>query len=583
VGAVFVLYALAGIPAFLPGWPGDPSRLTQACGCQDSNLQAWFLQWTPFALLHGHNPFVTAWIEVPRGANLAVNTSTFLLGLLGAPLTLLAGGVATLSVWMFLAFPLSGTACFVLLRRWVAWTPAAVVGGLFYAFSPYVVAQAAGHVNLVVVPIPPLVALVLDELVVRQRRRAVPAGIALGLLGAAQYLISAEVFAGTVVVATVGVAFVALARPRQVAARWRHAAAGIAVGAALCAAIIAYPLWVQLGGPDRFAGSAHGTYPFQADLLGLVVPSLHQLIAPASALTMSNRFIVGNTTENGSYLGIPLLVGFVALVLWRWRRPLVRFAAAMVVAAELLSLGPTLTVNAHATGFPLPDRLFQHLPQWTSFLDARFALYADLFMAVLVAVGLAEIRQRLRAHGVPRLVAPALAAAAVLVPLLPAWPYASAATDVPALFGSAALAREVPAGSVALTYPYPTSTDARAMTWQARSAMRFRLMGGYALEPSPGGTASFDPYPPSLAQVPATLLADQQGVAPSVLLPGVSPATPTDVRQYVALYRVDTVVVEPVGAHPGRAVALLRSALGAPVREGAVLAWFHLQGRTPKP
>lgn len=578
VVVVLIVYAVCGLPAYLPGFPGDPNRLTTACGCQDSLMQSWFLAWTPFSIGHGLNPLTTTWIEVPHGANLMLNTSAPLLGALGAPLTVAVNAVATMNLWLFLAFPLSATACFVLLRRWVDWTPAAMVGGLVYGFSPYLVAQASGHLNLVMVPIPPLVLLTLDELVVRQRRRPIPVGVALGVLGAAQYLIATEVFAATAVLSLAGVALVALAHPRSVVRRWRHALKGVTVAAVVCLALTAYPLSVQLGGPDRFTGSAHGTYPFPADLLATVVPSVHQLLAPASALGLSNGFILGDTTENGSYLGIPLLVALVALVVWRWRHPLVRIAAAMAVVAELLSLGPTLTINGHATGIALPDRLLDHLPQFTSFLDARFSLYVDLFCAVLVGVGLAELRRRWPAtRRWMRVGVPGAVAVVTLLPLLPAWPYASSATDVPPLFSSAVLARDVPPGSVALTYPYPEPSDARAMVWQAAAGMRFRLIGGYALEPGPTGTASFDPFPPSMDEVPATFVADEEGVPPPAVLPGTAAATAAQTRRFLRRYRVDTVVVERVGARPQRAVSLLRAAIGrAPLSEGGVDVWFHL-------
>lgn len=584
--AAFVVYGLLALVAHWPAWPGDPSRVP-GCPCGDMVEQLWYLNWTPFALLHGYNPLLTNFLDFPRTVNLGDNTFMPLLGILGAPLTLGFGAVSALTFWYWLALPLSATACFVLLRRWVQWQPAAFVGGLLYGFSPYMVGQDVGHLFLIFVPFPPLVLLLLDELVVRQRRHPIAVGAWLGVVAAAAYLVAPEVAASTAVMTVVGLALVALARPRSVVLHARHAVIGLAVAACLCGVLIAYPAWIEVAGPDRFVGSVHGTYPFQADLLALIVPSVHQLLAPTSLVTVSNHFIFGDTTENGSYLGIPLLLLLVFIVVRLWRLPLVRWAAAMALAAEVLALGPYLTVDGHDTGVPLPDALLDHLPQFANFVFARFSLYVDLSVAVLVAIGVDQLvrhrppvrlRHRRRGRMAGR-VTPVLfgtAVAVALVPLLPAWPYGSSPPGAPAFFTSAALDR-VPPGSVALTYPYTQDPTDQAMLWQVAAHMRFKLMGGYVIIPGPPGTTSYDPFPPTLQSVPATLMADAGGTTPAAELPGATTATPADVRRFVATYHVDTVLFDPIGAAPGKALALLEAALGPPRRGGGVDAWFHLQ------
>ncbi|MHB1776854.1 MAG: hypothetical protein ACYCU7_12825 [Acidimicrobiales bacterium] len=596
-----LVYAVLALAAYWPIWPGDPGRIP-GCACGDQAEQVWFLSWTPLALLHGHNPFVTGFVDYPTGVNMAVNTLMPGLGLLGTPVTVLWGGVATLNLFLWLSFPLSAAACFVLLRRWVRWTPAAFVGGLLYGFSPYAAGQGAGHLHLLFVPLPPLVLLLLDEVLVRQRARPWLAGGALGLAAAAEYLVSAEVFGSTLALAVVGTALVVAARPGRLAGHLRHAAAAVATAGAVCLLLVGYPVWLELAGPHRFTGSAHGSYPFAADLLGLVVPSVHQLVAPAQMVAVSNRFILGDVTENGSYLGIPLLVLVAVVVVGRWRRPLVRFAAAMAVAAELLALGPTLTVDGRSTGVPLPDRLLDHLPLFASFVDARFSLYVDLFVAVLLAVAVDELHRtwtapgrRVVADDAPRRhrmaelrrrrrrwVAPAGLAgtlAVVLVPLLPNWPYPSVPVTVPPLFtsaGDAAALDRVPVGTVALTYPYTDPASDQGLLWQAASGARFRLLGGYFLVPGPTGAASFDAFPPALDDVPATLAADDQGTTPGAVVPGATAASPADVRRFLRHYRVATVLADPVGARPQQALRLLRAALGAPTAVGGLDVWFDV-------
>ena len=111
-------YALVALLAYRPILPGDGTRLP-SCACGDLVQGVWFLRWTPFALLHGLNPFLTDFIGYPSGVNLAQNTSMPLLGVLAAPVTWVAGPVAGLDTLLWLSFPLSATAAFVALRHWI--------------------------------------------------------------------------------------------------------------------------------------------------------------------------------------------------------------------------------------------------------------------------------------------------------------------------------------------------------------------------------------------------------------------------------------------------------------------------------
>jgi hypothetical protein len=56
---------------------------------------------------------------------------------------LLVSPIASVNVLLWLAFPLSATSMFFVLRRFVAWDLAAFAGGLLYGFSPYEPREAA--------------------------------------------------------------------------------------------------------------------------------------------------------------------------------------------------------------------------------------------------------------------------------------------------------------------------------------------------------------------------------------------------------------------------------------------------------
>ncbi len=161
-------YLLVSMVVWWNVWTSHPTSTT-TCGCGDTSLFTWFLDWPAYATAHGLNPLYSTAIHVPYGVNLLANTSVLAVGVVLAPVTWLFGPVATLNVALTLAPALSALAMFVLLRRWVSWSPAAFIGGLLYGFSPFVLVEPhrrppdAGSGRG-----PPLVVACLDELLMRQ-------------------------------------------------------------------------------------------------------------------------------------------------------------------------------------------------------------------------------------------------------------------------------------------------------------------------------------------------------------------------------------------------------------------------------
>jgi hypothetical protein len=582
-----VVYGSFSAIAYLHVFPANGHLLFSGAG-GDVAQETWFLQWTSYAVLHGHNPLVTTFVDYPRGANLAQNTTMPLLGILAAPISWIAGPVGAANFLFWLAPTASASACYFVLRRCVTRPLAAFVGGLFYGFSPYMVGQAIGHLNLLFVPLPPLIFWVLYELLVRRAANPRRWGAALGLLAAAQFLISPEILLDTALVAAIGLALLALARPRRAGSTARTAWGGLVVASLVGALLVAYPAFLFVVGPNRYHGSAHGAYPFPDDLLSLVVPDRNQALTPGSIASVGNHFIMGNVVENGGYVGIPLLVVLIVITVRWWRSPLVRLSAAGAVITWVLSLGPRLTVDTHITWFPLPFALLEHLPLFPSLVDARLALFTDLFVAVLLAIGIDGVlaglpswRPRPDRSRVPlAVVTGAVVTVALLIvaSLVPPWPMPAFAVSAPAFFHSTAVHR-IPPGGVVLAYPYPAGGNDDAMLWQAGEGMGFRLIGGTLLVPDATGAASFDPFPLGAEAVPAALVASYLGVSPAAVSPGV-PATPpstSEVRAFLVKFGVSTVIFHSAGVDPAAAHLLFVDALGPPdVTTGGVDAWFDV-------
>ena len=384
-----LIYGVLAVFAYLPAWPGDPHRLV-GCACGDPAQQAWYLGWAPWALFHGHNPLFTNWMEYPQGVNLAANTEMPLLGLLTAPISFVWGSVSSFSLLLWLSYPISASSCFFVLRRWTRSNLGAACGGLLYGFSAFLVAQGLGHLNLCFVPLPPLIFLALYEVLVRQSSRPRKWGILLGLLVSAQYLISPEVLTTTVLVAAFGVLVVAIARYRDIdRERLATAVRGLIPALLIAGVILGYPIYFQLAGPLSIHGPVQTIVnPYRADLLGPVVPTSAQHFAPGFATSLGDRFTFTDVSEQGSYLGIPLVL-LCLFCVWRYRRDAwVLLSAGLAVIVYVLSLGPTLVVAAHRTSFPLPFDAIGRLRLLNDILPTRFALYQSFFVALVIALGL---------------------------------------------------------------------------------------------------------------------------------------------------------------------------------------------------
>ncbi|MCW2681765.1 MAG: hypothetical protein JWM62_3166 [Frankiales bacterium] len=470
-----VLAVLGHLPAF------RSLTTTTTCSCRDAPQHDWFLGWTPYAVGSGRSPWFSQHLVAPDGVNLMWNTSLPLPALLMWPVTATAGVLASHTLLAVLSFAGSATTMWLATGRFVTWGWARFAAGLLYGFSPYLVAQGTGHLNLSLVLLPPLVLLLAHELLVRQSRRPVVVGLLLGLVALAQLLITEEVLASTFVVALVGTVVLAVQHRALVRARVRHAAVGLATAAGVLSVLAAWPLSVQFFGEQRITGSVQDTSRFAADLLGGVVPTIHQALGTDATLTWG-----GNDSENGSYLGLPLVVLLVVLA-WRFRSvPVVRWASVVGLVAWVLSLGERLHVAGSETGVPLPYLLFTHLPVLHNMVAVRYSLYVVLLAALVLAVGL----DRMHASGRLRPAVALPVALLCVVPLVPDWPYSYEEADAPPYFSSEAV-QAVPEGSLALTYPVPRFPGSAPMLWQAQAGFRYRSVGGYAYTPRPDGRGTF--------------------------------------------------------------------------------------------
>ncbi len=565
VGVGLLVSSLYLVPALVSFWHVLPHLATSEpeYGAGDLAKYNWCVAWVPYALAHGHNPFITHAANVPFGVNLMDDTSVLGLGLVMSPITVLFGPYASVNLLLILAYPLSASAGYLLARRYIEWRPGAFAAGLLYGYSPYMVAQGFGHLNLSFVPIPPLVFLLLDDLFVRQRRNPVGRGVLLGVLMAAQFLISTEIFATTVLFSVIAVAVLAVWRRHEIAARLPHAARGIGAGTAVAVVLLAWPAYEAVLGAYHIHGVIAGFRIYDSALLGPLLPTSLMRFGTPHLRALGDK-IGGNVSENGSYLG-PFLVLTVIVAPFVVKKRAVRVAAVMAVIAFVLTLGVRLHIGlarfaTTTRNFVLPGALLYKIPLFNDSFPVRYTLYVALFAALVLGLALEALR---RERG--RLWMPALLAAAVFVPLTPTWPVAVGTVGTPAFFSTPAVDALSP-GEVTLVYPPATPVNSVAMNWQAEADFRFYMPGGYFVVPQqPSGSQFFEPTETIL-----TLQALEQS-QPVARTPQLRAALTSQLHSW----EVTAVVVQPVGADP---VGFFTWLVGRPpdAQVGSMIEWYHI-------
>jgi hypothetical protein len=392
----------------------------------------------------------------------------------------------------------------------------------------------------------PLMLLVLHHILVDQRRSPWLSGAALGVMAGCQLLIGEELLAMTALLGLVMFVALVLGNLRRLRGRVLHAVKAFLTAAVVFAAIAAWPLSVQLNGPQHVEGDIHERNSAN-DLQGYVLPSIQQAIALRPAAERVKDFGGGNS----AYLGIPLLLVLAAIGIRWWSKAVVRVALVLLVASAVLSLGPTLMVGTRDTGIWLPWAAVERLPLLPSLIPSRFSQLTALFAGLLLALFLHAVW----GQGGWRRWAAAAVGLVVLALLWPAGDVATEPVATPAFFTGPAV-RQLPRDSVALVLPFPNSTVALPMTWQAQADLWFRMPGGYFIGPTPEGKPRFGVNPSQGSRV---LNRIYRGLPP----PRLSHAWRRLMADDFVRWRVGSVIVGPM---PNQAVIVqfLTELLGRP-------------------
>ena len=464
---VFSLYL--GISLIYFGKIGDYRKIYFGIGTDPFGF-IWFLNWWPWAITHGVNPFTSQYVWYPEGFNMTWACSIPIGALAIWPITALSNAVVSYNILSLLAPALSAWSGFLLARYLTDNTPAALIGGYLYGFSSYEIGRMLGHLNLsLAFAVPLFVLFVVQRFrddISGPRFVATLAVTLLVQLGLSTELLATSCFFGAVV----WLIFLGCAKP---AGRHRYwALARETMLATAIAMLLAAPFLF-------FVAKGWGNVPVQinppefysADLLNYLIPTPLTLLGGTLFDEIASRF-TGNLAEQGAYLGLPIILIFVLQLRDISARAYLKPLLISLISILILSLGPSLHVAGLSTHIWLPWRLALNLPLIHQALPSRFSMYVSLVAAVTVALWLAAASQN-------RVRAARFALALVACLFVAPNPARFQWKDLPLapFFEADYIAKTLGHNRNVLVLPYGATGP--GMIWQWQSGMAFTQSGGY--------------------------------------------------------------------------------------------------------
>jgi hypothetical protein len=495
-----------------------PTRVCACIGSGDPPQYMWGLEWWPYAIGHGLDPFYTHLTWSPTGVNVANTTTIPLPSVLMWPVTATLGPMASYNVLALLSPALASLTAYLLCAEVCGRRLPAAVAGWIFGFSSYEQSQLVGHAHLFLIALLPLFGLVV---LLRCRGKLGRVGLVawMAVLFIAQMLTSTEVLATAIGFGALTLVLAWIFAPAQ-----RAVLQGVVlevIGAGVIAAVVASPFLYQVvikNSPSANPGSLTSV----TDLYNLVIPT-------GTAWLRYRQSTVGrfpaSVAEQGAYFGVPLLIAL-AVATWQLRRRLVTWlAVAVLIVSIVLSMGAHLWVGHHETIW-LPWHIVLGKPFFRAITPDRLIVYAWLALAVLLSVWLTLPGRRATWA---RWAVIALGVVAIL-------PDASTGLyrgrpSQPELFRTDAYQKVLPHHGEALILPY--GPFGYSMLWQGQSHFWFSMPEGYLLG-----------LPPAFAADPLAVAVAESATTP------ISAAT---LRAFIVHYRVQTVIVdaEQAGSWPG--------------------------------
>jgi hypothetical protein len=431
----------------------------------------WFLNWWPWAIAHGLNPFISYYVWYPHGFNMTWATSVPLAALLMWPITWLWGAVVSYNVLSLAAPAVAAWTAFLLARYLTRNTPASFVGGYLFGFSAYELGEMLGHLNLNMIFVVPLfVLLVVQRIRGDLSRPRFVAALALAMffqMGFSSELLATSCFFGAI---TWGI-FLAFATGEERRRLWT-VAGEIILATGIMVAVAAPFLYFVMQNRADVPPQIHDAAAFSNDPLNYLLP--YDLFLGRTLFWANPLPALSHYRDNAgydAYLGLPLIVILILQLRELRRRPYLKPLLLSLFAIVILSLGPALHIANVATKLWLPWGLALHLPLISQALPNRFAMYVALAAGLTAALWLAaagNARERAWRYTLAALACLCLLPNSAMVrhwtplPLEPFFEPQNVAASI-----------EKDANVIILPYVGP------GLLWQWQSGMHFTQSGGY--------------------------------------------------------------------------------------------------------
>jgi hypothetical protein len=477
---VFGFFLLAAVWVTSQIWVDPAGRVASLYSSDPAQVQ-FFLAHSVRVVLHGEFPFYTEQFNYPDGVNLMANTAILALGIPMVPITLLFGPAVTFVLLVTLALAGTASAWYVVLSRYVVRTPlAAVVGGWFCGFSPAMLSHANWHPNIISQWLLPFI--VWRVLVITRSRRPVRDGLILALLVTWQAFINEEILLFTAMACGIFLIAVVAQRRDLWSTAWRPMAVALGVCTLVAGALLAYPLYIQFGGPMAYHGLSDAVRDYGNDIAAFVTPGSPTLGGNERA----NANLAPNYSEENAFFGWSLALITAGIVVWLRRELVVRALAVTGLFYAVLSLGERISWWDRDL-FTGPWEWLVRLPLLDAVVPTRFGMITTVVIGVLLAIAVerAWTTQPLAQH------TRTLVGAGLVMALLPIAPMPLKVTSrppVPDFITSDQWRRYVASDQTLVPVPVPSMGNTHGMRWAASTNLDFKIPGGYFLAPRNGNT-----------------------------------------------------------------------------------------------
>ncbi len=352
----------------------------------DPAFYLWSLKWWPYAISHSINPFLTKAFWAPFGQNIAWTTSCPSIAILMWPITNLFGPIFSYNLTTITSLALGSFGVYLICKSFDLKDYSAIFGGLIFFFSSYEWGQLSGHLNLdIIFAIPFLIYIFIlrfKNLISIKRYL-----LFFSILLAFQFGISNEIYATFVVFGFISLLILFFMFINDKSYKQKIIKISIESFLAVLLSVILLSPYLYYIFYGYVKEPLQNISFYSADPLNFLIPTPITLFFGQMFAPISTKF-AGNFSEEGAYLGLPLIFIIVTFAISLCRKNKLYFYLLLLfIAISIFSFGPYLRLLSHQI-MPMPWYIFSKLPLINQALPTRFTLYIDIIASIICALWL---------------------------------------------------------------------------------------------------------------------------------------------------------------------------------------------------